>query len=176
MEYNKNKCVKVLMMALMGYEHKSETLRPTSRSPRRWPRKDKRLQRLELHVWQLRFISEEKTDRSKWDVNKTRPGAERRQEQKNACKTFQLTGAGESWLLRLAEDVREGARDACACGTNPSFHLHSTGRWRAARWARCCDQCLRSAHADSHDRAFRPTLHDLLQRFYTLAHTSTPLN
>lgn len=165
MEYSKLKRVKALPMVLMGYEHEPETIRPTSRSLCRQPRKDERLQRLKCHVWQRRFINEEKTDRSKWDVNKTRPGEERRQEQKTTSKTIPLTGARRIPAPQIGGGHRRTST-RCLCMRKKSIPPSSFHRWRAARWARRCDQCLRS----------RPTLHNVPQRFYTLAHTNTPLN
>lgn len=105
------------MMTLMGYEHEPETIRPTSRSLHRQPRKDKHLWRLECHVWQPHFIRGEKTDRSKWDVNKTKPGAERSQEQKTACKTIQLTGARRIPVSQLGGGCQRRS-PRCLCMRN----------------------------------------------------------
>lgn len=150
MDYSKCKCVKALKMALMGYEHKPETIRPTSRSPCWRPRKDKRLWRLEHHVWQRRFISREKTDRSKWDVNKT--SAEWRQEQKTACKTIQLTRA-----RRIPAPQAAGGRwrrsPRCLCMRNKSISPSSFGRQ-----VTCCEVSsllwsMPSIHTRRHSRS-----------------------
>lgn len=65
---------------------------------------------------------------------------------------------------RVCEDFGEEARDVRACvlhmHTNPSLHLHLTGRWRAARRARCTDQWLRSTRTGSYEHTLRPILHD----------------